>query len=302
MATNFYFQQGSKSEQQLYESIVIESIKMYGQDVYYLPRDLVNVDSIFRDDPTSSFNSKHKIEMYLENTDGFDGEGDLFTKFGVEIRDQAVFTVSRTRWASTVKQFDTEVTAVRPLEGDLIFIPFAKKFFQIMRVEHESPFYQLKNVPVYRLFTELFEYTGEDIDTGLPIMDNVEKAGYEVVLTLQDSAETGFVVGNQIRQLFTDSNGTNITLTGEITEYADSTNIIKVTHVGATDGKFHMFTVGDITSLDSTGLEVNRFTRRVTAVNEELAQITAQNTAFDTVTTDFLDFTEDNPFGDPGDI
>ena len=302
MATNFYFQQGSKSEQDLYESIVIESIKMYGQDVYYLPRDLVNVDDIFRDDPTSSFNSKHKIEMYLENTDGFDGEGDLFTKFGVEIRDQAVFTVSRTRWASTVKQFDTEVTAVRPLEGDLIFIPFAKKFFQIMRVEHESPFYQLKNVPVYRLFTELFEYTGEDIDTNVVQIDNVEKQGYEVVLTLQDSAKTGFIVGNTIRQSFSDSAGASQDLTAEITEYNDSTNILKVTHLSATDGKFHMFTTGDITSLDSTGNEGTRFTRRITAVNEELAQVINQNSDFDTVSTTFLDFSEENPFGDPSDM
>ena len=91
MATNFYFQQGVKSEQDLYESIVIESIKMYGQDVYYLPRDIVNLDDVFKDDAASRFNSSHKIEMYIENIDGFDGEGDIFTKFGVEIRDQATF-------------------------------------------------------------------------------------------------------------------------------------------------------------------------------------------------------------------
>ena len=231
MATNFYFQQGSKSEQQLYESIVIESIKMYGQDVYYLPRDLVNVDDIFRDDPTSSFNSKHKIEMYLENTDGFDGEGDLFTKFGVEIRDQAVFTVSRTRWASTVKQFDTEVTAVRPLEGDLIFIPFAKKFFQIMRVEHESPFYQLKNVPVYRLFTELFEYTGEDMDTGIDVLDDLEsKYAYKYVLTLdntRDSAQASATLSAGALQSL------NLTDSGNNYFVAPTVTIIDSTGVGA---------------------------------------------------------------------
>lgn len=302
MATNFYFSQGVKSEQQLYESIVIESIKMYGQDVYYLPRDLVNVDTIFRDDPTSSFNSSHKIEMYIENTDGFDGEGDIFTKFGVEIRDQATFVVSRTRWTAQVKKYDSEITAIRPLEGDLIYLPLSKSFFQIMRVEHESPFYQLRNVPTYRLFCELFEYTGEDIDTGVVQIDNVEKTGYEVALTLKDSSAVGFVIGNQITQTFSDSHGSSQTLTAEITDYADSTNILKVAHLSASDGLYHMFSAGDITSLDSTGTAANTITRTITAINEELAQVTAQNTGFDTVATDFLDFSEDNPFGDPADM
>jgi len=88
MATNLYFSQKVTSEQNLYEDIVIESLKMYGQDVYYLPRDLVREDEIFGDDVSSRFNSSYKVEMYVENTDGFDGDGDLFTKFGVEIRDR----------------------------------------------------------------------------------------------------------------------------------------------------------------------------------------------------------------------
>ena len=302
MATNFYFQQGVKSEQDLYESIVIESIKMYGQDVYYLPRDIVNLDDVFKDDAASRFNSSHKIEMYIENVDGFDGEGDIFTKFGVEIRDQATFVVARKRWSAQVKHYDSESTAIRPLEGDLIYLPFAKKLFQIMRVEHESPFYQLKNVPVYRLFCELFEYSGEDLDTNVVTIDNIEKTGYEVALTLQDSSATGFHIGNVIRQQFSDSALGTVNLTAEITEYNDSTNILKVAHLSATDGKFHMFTTGDITSLDSTGNEGTRFTRRITAVNEELAQVINQNSDFDTVSTTFLDFSEENPFGDPSDM
>src|SRR5210317_2105432 len=103
MATNVYFSQKVKSEQNLYEDIIIESLKMYGQDVYYLPRNLVNVDNILNEDVPSSFNSSHKIEMYIENVEGFDGEGDLFTKFGVQIRDAATFIVSRRRWDQTVK-------------------------------------------------------------------------------------------------------------------------------------------------------------------------------------------------------
>ena len=98
MATNHYFSQVVKGEQRLYEDIIIESLKIYGQDVYYLPRDIINEDTILGEDVQSRYNSSHKVEMYIENTDGFDGEGDLFTKFGVEIRDEATFIVSRTRW------------------------------------------------------------------------------------------------------------------------------------------------------------------------------------------------------------
>ena len=170
---NLYFSDKLRSEQKLYEDIVIESLKIYGQDVYYLPRDLVNEDTILGDDPVSSFNSAHKVEMYIENTEGFDGEGDLFTRFGVEIRDEATFIVSRRRWEQTVKKFDLELTAVRPREGDVIFLPLSKSFFQISHVEHEQPFYQLSNLPVYKLRCQLFEYTGEDMDTGLDITDQV---------------------------------------------------------------------------------------------------------------------------------
>ena len=148
MARNVYFNDKVRSEQNLYEDIVIESLKIYGQDVYYLPRDIVAEDKIFGDDIPSRFNSSYKIEMYLENIEGVDGEGDLFTRFGVEIRDEATFVVSRRRWTQTVARMDNNVTSVRPLEGDLIYLPLTNKLFQINFVEHEHPFYQLSNLPV----------------------------------------------------------------------------------------------------------------------------------------------------------
>ena len=131
MARNVYFNNKVRSEQNLYEDIIIESLKIYGQDVYYIPRDIVSEDKIFGDDIPSRFNSSYKIEMYLENIEGFDGEGDLFTRFGVEIRDEATFVVSRRRWTQTVARMDNNVTSVRPLEGDLIYLPLTNKLFQI---------------------------------------------------------------------------------------------------------------------------------------------------------------------------
>ena len=174
MATNRYFSQKVRSEQNLYEDIVIESLKMYGQDLYYLPRDIVNEDRIFGDDVPSRFNSSYKVEMYIENVEGFDGEGDLFTKFGVEIRDQATFVMARKRWAQTVSRFDNEINSDRPREGDLIYLPLSNSLFQVMAVEHEQPFYQLSNLAVYKLRCELFEYNDEDLDTGVAAIDDIE--------------------------------------------------------------------------------------------------------------------------------
>jgi len=182
---NIYFSAGARSEQNLYEDLIIESIKIYGQDLYYMPRDLVNVDAVFREDPVSSFNSNYLLEMYVDNIDGFDGEGDLFTKFGVEIRDQVTFTVSKRRWQQTVMRYDNEITGTRPFEGDLVFTPFSKKLFQIMHVEHEQPFYQLNNLPVFKLQCELFEYNDEDIDVYNEDITQLEvDAGFRYDLTL----------------------------------------------------------------------------------------------------------------------
>tara|TARA_A100001201_G_scaffold36726_1_gene38592 strand:+ start:28 stop:621 length:594 start_codon:yes stop_codon:yes gene_type:complete len=183
---NLYFSAGARSEQNLYEDLIIESIKIYGQDLYYLPRDLVNVDDVFREDPVSKFNSNYLLEMYVDNADGFDGEGDLFTKFGVEIRDQVTFTVAKRRWQQTVMRYDNEIQGIRPLEGDLVFTPFSKKIFQIMHVEHEQPFYQLNNLPVFKLQCELFEYNDEDFDVNNDAITQLEADAafrYELTLT-----------------------------------------------------------------------------------------------------------------------
>jgi hypothetical protein len=183
---NLYFSAGARSEQNLYEDLIIESIKIYGQDLYYLPRDLVNVDDVFREDPESRFNSNYLLEMYVDNADGFDGEGDLFTKFGVEIRDQVTLTVAKRRWEQTVMRYDNEIKGIRPLEGDLIFTPFSKKMFQIMHVEHEQPFYQLNNLPVFKLQCELFEYNDEDFDVNNDDISQLERDGaFRYELTLQ---------------------------------------------------------------------------------------------------------------------
>jgi len=297
MATNLYFSQKVHAEQNLYEDIVIESLKMYGQDVYYLPRTIVNEDKVFGDDVPSRFSASYKVEMYIENVEGFDGEGDLFTKFGVEIRDQATFVVARRRWTSTVNRYDNAINSERPREGDLVYLPLSNSMFQIMAVEHEQPFYQLSNLAVYKLRCELFEYNDEDFDTKIDaIQDIEERYAYEYLLTL-DSAGGGFTVGETVTQTL--SGG--VVMRGEVSGWSDSDNVLKLVHIGADDGNYHEFvtgrTVNGTTDLDLAGGKASALVGSITEDNQ-ISQ-NEQNDDFSTISDDFLDFSEDNPFGDP---
>lgn len=290
MARNFHFSQSVRSEQLLYEDIIIESLKIYGQDVYYLPRDIVNEDKVFGDDVPSRFNSSYKVEMYIENIEGFDGEGDLFTKFGVEIRDQATFIVSRKRWSQTVQRYDNEINSVRPKEGDLIYLTLSNSLFQIMAVEHEQPFYQLSNLPTYKLRCELFEYNDENLDTGIAAIDAIEQDhAYTYILTL-DSAGSGFNIGDTVSQVLS----SGVTMSGEVSKWSDSDNKLHLIHIGADDGNYHEFVPGGLI-FDSAANNV-----LISSISEDnKISENEQNTDFSNLIDDFLDFSEGNPFGDP---
>ena len=174
MPTNVYFDTGTTSEQRLYEDLIIEQLKIYGQDVYYLPRKLANKDTIFGEDPASSFDDSYIIEMYVDNTDGYMGEQEIIKKFGLELRDDIKFTVSKLRWETLISNNSDLQTTLRPNEGDLVYFPTTKAFFEIQFVEHEQPFYQQSALPVYKLSCTKFEYSSERIDTGIVSIDSVE--------------------------------------------------------------------------------------------------------------------------------
>ena len=189
MATNPWVSRGARNEQGLYEDLVIESLKFYGEDVYYLPREIVNKDKVFLDDVPSRFSDAYKIEMYIENQEGFDGEGDLFSKFGVELRDQATFVVARRRWKKLIGD-KLDAYNFRPREGDIIYLPMSESMFEIFKVETETPFYQLNQLPTFRLQCELFEYNDEDFDTEIEGIDAVEEeAAYQYKLTMRSAAD-----------------------------------------------------------------------------------------------------------------
>ena len=143
MPTNVYFNHAVQSEQNLHEDLVVESLRFYGHECYYLPRTVVDEDEIFGEDTSSKFGDAYMVEMYIENTEGFEGEGDLLSKFGVEVRDQATFVLSRRTWDRFISLDSNLVTQTRPQEGDLIYFPLGNQTFEIRFVEHENPFYQL---------------------------------------------------------------------------------------------------------------------------------------------------------------
>lgn len=179
MAINHYFQSGTSigrnSEQLLHEDLIIECLKIYGFEVLYLPRTTVNLDTILNEDPLNKYTQAYPLEMYLTDVNGFQGEGDLLTKFGVELRDQANFTVSKRRWDQSVARAGSVQLSARPAEGDLLFFPLTKSFFEIRRVDGTDPFFQVGKLYVYNLFCELFQYSSEDVDTHRADIDDIER-------------------------------------------------------------------------------------------------------------------------------
>lgn len=172
MATNFYFNNfESSAEQVLIEDLVIESIKIYGHDLIYLPRTIVNRDFVFNEDGVSKFVDNYMIEMYIRDVDGFQGEGDFLSKFGVEVRDQITFTVANRRFEEDIA---SPHGITRPREGDIIYFPLTSSFYEIKFVEHEAVFYQLGQLQMYDLRCELYEYSGEEFSTGSDLLDAIE--------------------------------------------------------------------------------------------------------------------------------
>jgi len=170
MATNRFFNNyRSANEQELINNLVVESIQIFGIDTYYVARRLDNVDDILNEASLSTFDRAFEMEMYLKSFDSFEGDGDIMSKFGLEIKDQLVFTVAIKTFERHVCQFDPDIK--RPREGDLVYFPMNDKFFKVNFVEHESVLYQGGKLFVYDLKCELMEFSNERFDTKVPMID-----------------------------------------------------------------------------------------------------------------------------------
>lgn len=174
MPTNVYFTQGTRNEQGLLEDLIIESLQIYGQELYYIPRTLIAKDQILGEDRLSEFKTSFPIEMYFENVDSFDGQGAFIQKFGLFMEQSATLVVARRRWDQLVGRYGVTTIPIRPCEGDLIYFPLTKGLFEIKFVKHQDPFYQLGKLYTYKLQVELFQYSSEKLDTGIGEIDVFE--------------------------------------------------------------------------------------------------------------------------------
>jgi len=178
----------------LIENLVVESIRVYGHDLYYLPRTRIQDDSILGEESYSEFNTQYFVEMYIKNIEGFAGQGDFLSKFNLEIRDQVTFTVARRTFSEEVGSY---TSFERPREGDLIYFPLNNKLFEIKFVEHEAIFYQLGALQTFDITCELFEYNNEIFNTGITSIDEKQK---DLTFNLSDFAiktETGFAIADE---------------------------------------------------------------------------------------------------------
>ena len=269
MAVNHYFQAGrgigNAAEKRLHEDVIIESLKIFGQDIYYLPRTLVNRDLVMGEDTSSRFDDSYLLEMYFENNTGFAGENELINKFGLEIRDDTTLVVSKRRFEEHVANKATLTATGRPNEGDILYVPLLKGFFEIQFVEDQEPFYQLGNLPVYKLRVTRWEYASEKLDTGQGVIDQAEdkytldQLAYKVTLEYGQEVLTG---------------------AGSI-QLED----------------YHDYSTGQPSFLmNEDYVESNIQTQSPYAGNLDLNTEAGYDTA--TLTDDILDFTERNPFGE----
>ena len=228
MALNPFFLQGSQSEQRLTQDLINEHLKIFGVEVTYIPRKFVRKQTIIKEVQSSAFDDNFLLEAYVNTFEGYGGQGDIMTKFGVSLRDELTVTISKERFEDFISPFleadeDYEL-ASRPREGDIIFFPLGARLFEVKFVEHEDPFYQLGKNYVYQLKCELFEYEDEVIDTGIDIIDSqVEDIGFIQTLqligtgvTAAANAQLNVAGRGYIREIILNNDGSGYTSTPNV--------------------------------------------------------------------------------------
>ena len=269
-----YFPQhgGVATEQNLVQDLVDEQIKLFGSDVFYIPRVHLK-DKTLGEVIQSEFNQSYMIEMFLVNVEGFGAGAEFVSKFGLRITDEITFVVSRRRWEQSANPALSLAVDGRPNEGDVIYYPLMNKFFEVAFVEDQEPFFQLGNLPVYKLRCKTFEYSSEEFNTGNPDIDMADdRKSLDTSLQYQFLLEDGTFSQ-------TSSSGRLILETGD--KHGNPMYLIQEEFDDTT-------TDGD----PATSIQ----TKSVYADNLDLDTEAGFDTA--TVSDDILDFTEANPFGD----
>ena len=220
MALNPFFLQGSASEQRLVQDLINEQLTIYGVEVTYIPRKYVRKATVLKEVTSSKFDDNFLLEAYVDNYEGYSGQGDIMTKFGVSLKDELTVTVSKERFEDFISPFldagDYELST-RPREGDLVYFPLGQRLFEVKFVEHENPFYQLGKNYVYQLKCELFEYEDEILDTDIEAIDTqLEDLGYITTLNLiglgKTATASAFINTGYINEIFLNNDGSGYTV------------------------------------------------------------------------------------------
>jgi len=320
------------TERSLYQDLVKEAIQIYGHDVYYINRDTVALDTLLGEDSLSTFTKQTPIEMYVEDSEGFGGDKEIISQFGLENRNEITFVVSKERFQEMDSQISLEsgtdttgggilleagsidqtenssvLTSVqgdnnfyilqdtattdsdRPQEGSLVYHPVFAKMFEISFVDHDEPFYQLDNNPVYKLRCKQFEYSSEAIDTGITTIDAIEGDSLNS-LEFQFTLEQSTTYNENIQLEL----GTDFSI-GVLLEETDGDNMI---HEDDTTSAGESMLIEN--AADTGNPEY--ILQEDYIVGDQSTDTTNQNELFDELDDNVLDFSETNPFGDAGSL
>ena len=306
MARNPHFKEYS-GEQNVVEDLTIETIKAMGKDMVYIPRTLVNEDKLFGEDLISKFDDGYQLEMYIQSVDGFEGEGDILSKFGLEIRDRVELLVSKKRFEQTVGDYES---ITRPKEGDLIFFPLSKTLFEINFVEHENPFYQLGKLYTYKLSCEVFTYSQEEIDTGYTDIDTVEDVSKKFAVTwdlgtrVSSSTYTNFFEGETVYQVSGVTGATaelaNATATAVVTDWDSTLTKLTVTNIVGTINVSESETIKGAVSSAEYPITTSTTTTLIIPNEPEDDSPIGDNEDIELIRDqdDIFDFTDTDPFSE----
>ena len=306
MARNPHFKEYS-GEQNVVEDLTIETIKAMGKDMVYIPRTLVNEDKLFGEDLISKFDDGYQLEMYIQSVDGFEGEGDILSKFGLEIRDRVELLVSKKRFEQTVGDYES---ITRPKEGDLIFFPLSKTLFEINFVEHENPFYQLGKIYTYKLSCEVFTYSQEEIDTGYTDIDTVESSSKKFAVSwdlgtrVSSSTYTNFFEGETVYQVSGVTGATaelaNATATAVVTDWDSTLTKLTVTNIVGTINVSASETIKGAVSSAEYPITTSTTTTLIIPNEPEDTEPIGDNEDIELIRDqdDIFDFTDTDPFSE----
>jgi len=287
MAVNPYFKRTIKNEQELLESLTTEAIKIYGHDMVYLPREKVTEDTIFGEQ-VSEFKDANRIEMYMENSEGFEGDQEM-SRFGLDVKEAATFVVSRKRFLEVMGHNPDIRRIGRPREGDIIYFDYPYGMFEIKFVEHDNPFYQAGGQYCFKLSCEAFKSSNEKIDTGESELDAAMDVHSSYLQTVMVSGSGNYIEGEEVYV----GTAANKRAYGRVVSWTSATDTLLV---NMQEGDF----IAGETLVGASGAT----SRTITSVGESTTRATHQDEQdneqiqLEQTQDDIFDFTDKDPFSE----